>query len=97
MTFQWANRGLMAGVAEAAVTLVAEKVTADTKKAAPRMTGRLAESYRYRLVQRGSRGRATAVVETDVFYAIFSEFGTSAAAAQPHLGPSVEVARRLYG
>lgn len=87
----------MAGVAESAVALVAEKVAEDAKQAAPRSSGKLAESYRYRIVNRGPGGRASAVVETDVFYAIFVEFGTSDTAAQPHLGPSVEVARRLYG
>jgi len=77
-------------VSKEKVRIVAAEVLADTVRLCPVDTGNLARSYRMQEIPNGYR------VGTNVYYAPFVEFGTYKMAAQPHLGPALEKARRKY-
>jgi HK97 gp10 family phage protein len=95
MTVYLPNTVNLVIVVRGAVRKVAAEVLADTVRACPQDTGNLARSYRMVDV---SRGKDVAYqVGTNVHYAPFVEFGTYRMAAQPHLGPALERARRKYG
>ena len=86
---RWANRVLKAAsgidrLGEKAVTKVSKRAAETARKAAPSDTGRLSRSIR--VTVDGSR----AVVETDLYYAAFQEFGTSKMAPNPFMGPAFQ-------
>jgi HK97 gp10 family phage protein len=65
---------------------VADFMEREAKLRAPVLTGRL----RNGIV--GSAEETTAILSTEVFYAIYVEFGTRHSRAQPHMRPAVEAA-----
>ena len=86
---RWANNVIKAAsgidrLGEKAVTKVSKRAAETARKAAPSDTGRLSRSIR--VTVDGSR----AVVETDLYYARFQEFGTSKMAPNPFMGPAFQ-------
>jgi hypothetical protein len=69
---------------------ITQRVADDAGADAPRLTGRLAGSYR---VEHG-RELAVYLVTTDVEYARFVEYGTRNMPAQAPLGRALAAARR---
>lgn len=76
-------------------SMAALEILRDTMRAAPRDTGTLARSYT--ITEMDSSDAIVRKVGTNIMYAPFQEFGTRKMAARPHLGPSLESARRKYG
>lgn len=86
---RWANNVLKAAsgvdvLGKRAVEKVGKRAAATARKAAPTETGRLSRSIRVKVD--GTR----AVVETDLYYARFQEFGTSKMAPNPFMGPAFQ-------
>ena len=86
---RWANSVIKAAsgidrLGAKAVTKVSNRAAETARKAAPSDTGRLSRSIR--VTVDGSR----AVVETDLYYARFQEFGTSKMAPNPFMGPAFQ-------
>lgn len=95
--FIWAAGGKaqVADVCQQVVRQVGDEVLAETVRDCPVDTGTLAGSYT--VVDESQGSDAAVYVGTSITYAPFVELGTRRMAAQPHLGPALERARRRYG
>lgn len=82
-------RGLMIDIARKAAK---QAVTFLEQNGSVR-TGNLRDSIKARRT-RGTKEEITSVVETDVFYAKFIEFGTSKLSAKPFLTPAADMAEK---
>lgn len=86
---RWANNVIKAAsgidrLGTKAATKVGTRAAETARKAAPTDTGRLSRSIRVKV------DGARAVVETDLYYARFQEFGTSKMAPNPFMGPAFQ-------
>lgn len=75
----------MDSVADKAAYKAAKGAAATAESVAPKQTGALRDSIQ---VVRGKDGRAT--VQTDLYYAMFQEYGTTRMAPNPFIGPAVD-------
>lgn len=73
------------------VRKTAFEVEAGTKQRAPVDTGLLRNSYNTEM-----ESELSAVVGTNVEYAVFQELGTRKMASQPHLTPAAEAQRQPF-
>lgn len=90
--FRWKSKTAVDEAGEKAVKMAAATCLAHAVSICPQDTGTLARSITMQRV-----GDNHYRVGTPVHYAPFVEFGTKRMAAQPFLGPALEVARRTYG
>lgn len=90
------EKELKASVAAAALLQrVGDEIAADAAQAAPRQTGRLADSIHAEVVTEDGEKQVRVSWSSDAFYGRFVELGTSQLGPRPFLRPAAETRRHI--